>query len=139
MANQLFPNEKIIITEYFDVHQDWDIPIPGFFIIASKRGRVSLDEFNDKEADEFFSLVRKLRKGMREVLGIETIRFFQDEGTHHHLFHLWIVPRYEWMNKFGEKIESIRPMINYAKENMANEEISDEVKDMVKQMRDYMK
>ncbi|MCP6726840.1 MAG: diadenosine tetraphosphate hydrolase [Patescibacteria group bacterium] len=138
MAKQLFPNEKIIITKYFDVHQDWDVSIPGFFIIASKTGKVSLDEFNNEEADEFFSLVRKLRRGMREVLRIETVCFFQDEGTHH-LFHLWIFPRYEWMNKFGEKIESIRPIINYAKENMANEKVLSEVKEMVKQMRDYMK
>ncbi|OGZ19423.1 MAG: hypothetical protein A3F95_03020 [Candidatus Nealsonbacteria bacterium RIFCSPLOWO2_12_FULL_39_31] len=76
---------------------------------------------------------------MKDVLGIKTVCFFQDEGTHHNLFHLWIFPRYEWMEKFGEKIESIRPIIDYAKENMVNEKVFKEVRDMVKKMREYMK
>jgi len=118
MKEKLFPNEKIIVTEYFDVHQDWGVPIPGFFIIASRKGRVSLDEFEDREAEEFFNLVRKLRKGMRDVLGIKTACLFQDEETHHNLFHFWIFPRYEWMEKFGTKIESIRPIVNFSRENM---------------------
>ena len=138
MDAKLFPNDKIIVTQYFDIHQDWITPIPGFFIIASIKGRISLDEFDDEEANEFFALVRKLRKGMRDILGIKVVYFFQDESTHHGLFHLWIFPRYEWMGKFGQKIESVRPIIDYAKENMINENISLEVKDMVKKMADYM-
>ena len=138
MDTKLFPNDKIIVTKYFDIHQDWDVPIPGFFIIASTKGKISLDEFDDEEANEFFVLVRKLRKGMREILGIKTVYFFQDESTHHGIFHLWVFPKYEWMDQFGQKIESIRPIINYAKENMVNEDVSGEVKDMVKKMADYM-
>jgi diadenosine tetraphosphate (Ap4A) HIT family hydrolase len=139
MKEKLFPNEKIIVTEYFDVHQDWGVPIPGFFIIASKKERVSLAEFEHEEAVEFLNLVRKLRKGMRDVLGIKTVCFFQDEGTHHNLFHLLIIPRYEWMEKFGTKIESIRPIVNFSRENMINDKVFKEVKDMVEKMKDYMK
>jgi diadenosine tetraphosphate (Ap4A) HIT family hydrolase len=138
MDEKLFPNDKVIITEYFDIHQDWNVPIPGFFIIVSTKGRISLDEFNDEEANEFFALVRKLRRGMREVLRIKTVCFFQDEGTYHRLFHLWIFPRYEWMDQFGVKIESIRPIVNYAKENMINEDVFRDVKDMARKMKDYM-
>lgn len=135
---KLFPDEKIIITDYFDAHQDWGVPIPGFFIIASTKGRVSSDEFTDEEAIEFFNLVRKLRKGMRKILGIETVCLFQDEGTRHNLFHMWLFPRYDWMEKFGKKIESIRPIISYAKENMTDDKTAREVKDMVRKMKDYM-
>jgi diadenosine tetraphosphate (Ap4A) HIT family hydrolase len=138
MDEKLFPNDKVIITEYFDIHQDWNVPIPGFFIIVSTKGRISLDEFNDEEANEFFALVRKLRRGMREVLRIKTVCFFQDEGTYHRLFPLWIFPRYEWMDQFGVKIESIRPIVNYAKENMINEDVFRDVKDMARKMKDYM-
>ena len=138
MKEQLFPNEKIIVTKYFDVHQDWGVPIPGFFIVASRKGRTSLAEFNSNEAGEFFNIVMKLRKGMRDILGIKTVCFFQDEGTHHNLFHFWIFPRYEWMDKFGKKIESIRPIIIYARENMTNEEVFSKVKEMVKKMKEYM-
>lgn len=138
MEKKLFPNEKIIVTEYFDVHQDWAVPIPGFFIVASRKGRVSLAEFNEEEASEFLNIIIKLRKGLRDVLGIKTVCFFQDEGTSHNLFHLWIFPRYAWMDKFGKKVESIRPIVTYAKENMINEEVFEEVKDKIKKMKAYM-
>jgi len=139
MEEKLFPNDKVIVTEYFDVHQDWEIPIPGFFIIASTKNRISLDEFNEEEAQEFFNLVRKLRKGMRDILGIKGVCFWEDETTHHNVFHLWMFPRYEWMEEFGDKIQSIRPIINYAKRNMVNEKTIKDVKNMVKKMADYMK
>ena len=87
----------------------------------------------------FFNLVKKLRKGMKDVLSIKTVCFFQNEATHHNLFHMWIFPRYEWMEKYGDRIQSIRLIIDYAKENMVNDKISKEVKDMVKKMSDYMK
>ncbi len=138
MGEKIFLNEKIIVTENFDIHQDWEVPIPGFFVIASRRNRVSFDEFDAEEIDELFNLIKKLRKGMREVLDIKTVCFFQDEGTHHNLFHIWIFPRHEWMNEFGGKIESVRPIINYAKSNMVNDEVFKEVKDMVGKMKDYM-
>lgn len=138
MEEKLFPNDKILVTKYFDIHQDWEVPIPGFFVIASTKGRVSLDEFEDKETEEFWALVRKLRRGMKEVLGIKTVCFFQDEGTHHRLFHLWVFPRYEWMERFGVKIESIRPIITYAKEEMIQESVLQEVRDAVKKMVNYM-
>jgi diadenosine tetraphosphate (Ap4A) HIT family hydrolase len=138
MGEKIFPNEKIIVTKNFDIHQDWEVPIPGFFVIVSKRNRASYDEFDLEEMGELSNLIKKLRKGMREVLDIQTVCFFQDEGTHHNLFHIWIFPRYEWMNEFGSKIESIRPIINYAKNNMVNHEVFEEVKDMVRKMKDYM-
>jgi len=133
----LFPNENIIITKYFDIHQDWEVPIPGFFIITSLRKIKSIDEFSDEEAIEFISLVRKLRKGMRDILKIEEIYFFQNEDTKHR-FHLWIFPRHEWMRKFGRKIQSVRPIMNYAKENMLSDDVFNEVKEYVKKMKEFM-
>lgn len=139
MENKLFPNQEVITTEYFDIHQDWETPIPGFFIIASRKNRVSIDEFDDKEMDEFFSLLKKLRKGMRDVLNIKTVSYWQDEGTHHKTFHLWVLPRHEWMEDFGTKIQSVRPIVTHARENMVNEKVFKEVREMVKKMADYMK
>ena len=42
------------------------------------------------------------------------------------------------MKKFGNKIESVRPIINYAKEHMKKDEILQEVRDAVKKMKKYM-
>ena len=132
----LFPNEEVITTELFNISQDWEVPIPGFLIIAPLRKIRSIDEFSQEEAAEFINLLQKVRKGMREVLGIEDVYFFQNEDTEH-FFHFWIFPRLEWMEKFGRKIESVRPIMNYAKENMVNEKVFQEVREYVKKMREY--
>jgi diadenosine tetraphosphate (Ap4A) HIT family hydrolase len=132
----LFPNENIIITKHFDVHQDKEVPIPGFFIITSLRKLKSISEFSDEEALEFINLIRKIRSGMRDVLKIEEVYFFQNEDTSHN-FHLWIFPRHKWMKKIGNKIQSVRPIMDYAKENMTTDDVSKEVKDHVK-MKKYM-
>ncbi|MCX6170890.1 MAG: hypothetical protein NTX65_16255 [Ignavibacteriales bacterium] len=133
----LFPAENIITTKLFNVGQDWEVPIPGFFIMAPLRNLKSISEFSDEESAEFMKLIRKVRKGMRELLKIEEVYLFQNEDTEHG-FHLWIFPRYDWMEKFGRKIESVRPILNYAKEKMANEKVFKEVKDDVKKMKEYM-
>ena len=72
----LFPNEKIIVTEYFDIHQDWEVPISGFFIVACIRKVSSIAEFTDQETTEFIKLVKKVRQGMKEALGIKEVYFF---------------------------------------------------------------
>ena len=133
----LFPNENIITTELFNVNQDWEVPIPGFFIVKPLRKLKSIDEFSDKEAIEFINLIRKVRKGMRDILKIKEVYFFQNEDTEHG-FHLWIFPRQKWMEKFGRKIQSVRPIMNYAKENMISDDVFKEVKENVKKMKEFM-
>ncbi len=56
---------------------------------------------------------------MREVLKVNTVYFVQEEDTEHH-FHVWMFPRYNWMKdgKFGHKIGSVRPIMEYARQNM---------------------
>ncbi len=133
----LFPNENIITTDLFNVNQDWEVPIPGFFIIAPLRKLKSIDEFTDEEANEFINLIRKVRKGMRDILKIEEVYFFHNEDSKHG-FHLWIFPRHKWMEKFGRKIESVKPIMNYAKENMLSDDVFKEVRENVKKMKELM-
>jgi len=135
---KIFPNEVIFDGEYFNAHQDWDVPIPGFFIIAAKRKILSISEFSDEELKEFMNILRGVRKGMKDVLGIDYIYLFQNEKTDHELFHIWILPHHQWMEKFGNSSRSIKPIVTYAKENMANEKVIGEVKEAVKKMRDFM-
>lgn len=133
----LFPDDNVIITELFNIHQDWEVPIPWFFILAPTRKLKSIDEFTDPEAIEFIMLIRKLRKWMRDVLRVNDVYFFQNEDTDH-WFHLWIFPRHQWMEEFGRKIQSVRPIMNYAKEQMVNDKIFLEVKESAKKMSEYM-
>ena len=93
MVKKLFPDDIVILTELFNVGQDWEVPIPGFFIIAPLRKVRSISEFTDEEATEFTNILRKLRKGMRDVLKIEDVYLFENEDTMHN-FHFWVFPRY---------------------------------------------
>ena len=137
-VKKLFPNGNIIITKLFTIHQDWEVPIPGFFILAPLRKIKSISEFTDEELLEFSTLLRKVRQGMQEILQIDEVYLFQNEDTEYG-FHLWIFPRYKWMGQFGRKIQSVRPIINHAEETMINDDVFKQVKDYVQKMKAYMK
>ncbi len=134
----LFPDETVIRTGLFSVHQDREDPIPGFFIIEPLRKVRSVAEFTDEESEEFMRLLRELRRGMRTTLGVEDVYLFQNEDTEHD-FHLWIFPRLAWMEKFGRGIGSVRPIMDHAKREMARDDVTDEVKGWVRRMREYMR
>jgi len=86
--------------------------------LASKRHLQSVDEFTDEERSDFIDFLCRVRKGMREALGIQVVYLIQEEDTSHH-FHVWIFPRYDWMlEEFGKKIQSVRPIMEYARENL---------------------
>ncbi|MFZ1626511.1 MAG: diadenosine tetraphosphate hydrolase [Candidatus Moraniibacteriota bacterium] len=107
-------------TELFHVHQDQEVPIPGFVILSTKRHVDSITDFTDAEANEFIALARRIRQAQREVLGIEHVYLVQEEDTEDH-FHLWMLPRYDWMKdeaKFGRKVGSAHNVLKFAEQNM---------------------
>ncbi len=126
---------KILETENFTVGQDWEVPILGFFIIASKdKGKKSILDFSEKELAELIILQKKVRSLMFEELKIEAVYFFQNEDTEHG-FHVWCFPRHAWMQNFGNKIQSVRPIMNYAKENMFTPTNLEEIKSVCEKLR----
>ena len=129
-----FKNLKVLETKFFEIHQDWEVPISGFFIISPKRKLNTIADFTEKEAEEFIVVLCKLRKDMKTKLAINTVYLFENEDTTHN-FHFWIFPRHSWMERFGRKIESVRPIMEYAKKNMMNEENILIVKEYVKKMK----
>ena len=42
------------------------------------------------------------------------------------------------MDEFGRKIQSVRPIMTYAKENMLSNDVSKEVKGCVNKMKEFM-
>jgi len=135
----IFPKGEVIDTKYFHVHQDWEVPIPGLFIVASNRKIRSIADFKKDEAQELINLLCKLRQGMLKVLKIKDVYLWQREDSTYY-FHIWMFPRYKWMEKIGKNVESIRPIVDYARKNMVkNDEVIKQVKNMVQKMRKYMK
>ncbi|MBN8190856.1 diadenosine tetraphosphate hydrolase [Bacillus sp. NTK074B] len=108
-------------TEYFHAHQDVAYPIRGLIILASKRHIKSFDELSEDEKKDYITILSRIRQAQRDVLGIEYVYYFYNEDTTHH-FHTWMVPRYEWMYEFGRSVESVRPVLLHARNEMNDEE-----------------
>jgi len=128
----------VLRTKHFDAHQDYEIPIPGFIILSSLRHLQSVDQFTDEEKADFMDALTKIRKAMREVLDIQVVYMVQEEDTSAH-FHVWLFPRYDWMlEKFGRKIQSVRPIMEHAREKMKTEENLDTLTVAVKKLKDSL-
>ncbi len=127
----------ILETEHFHAHQDVAYPVKGLVILASKRHIACLDELTEAERLEYISLLTKIRKAQREVLGIEHVYYFYNEDTTHH-FHTWLVPRYKWMYDFGRSVESVRPVLLHARNHMNHDENLAEVRKAIADLTDEL-
>lgn len=97
-----------------------------------------MDELTNEERLEFILLIHKLRSEQRKRLGIEKVYYFYNEDTTHH-FHLWKVPRCEWMYQFGNSVESLRPALLHARNNMNDDENMKSVEEGVSMLREGMR
>jgi diadenosine tetraphosphate (Ap4A) HIT family hydrolase len=134
-AGELTPPGGIIAeTANFILHQDPEVPIKGFLIVASRRHIRSMMEMSGDEAQELFSLVYRARLALRRLGDIQNVTIIQEERSSH--FHLWLLPRYAWMDaKFDHSLATIREMMRYAKENCKTAEDVQETLAGVKLLR----
>lgn len=133
------PDGGIVLeTEYFHAHQDVAYPIKGLIILASKRHVKCLDELTEAEQLDYIRVLSMIRKAQRKVLGIEHVYYFYNEDTSHH-FHTWMVPRYEWMYQFGHSIESVRPVLLHARNNLNDEAHIEEVMAAIEELKNELK
>ncbi|CAH8771256.1 HIT family protein [Paenibacillus dendritiformis] len=107
-------------TEHFHAHQDVAYPIPGLVIVAAKRHFYGLDEMTAEERSDYITFVHNIRTVQRQQMQIQSVYYFYNEDTTHH-FHLWMVPRYEWMQAFGRSVESLRPVLRHARDERNDE------------------
>jgi len=129
------PGGLIAETKNFVLHQDPEVPIKGFLIIASKKHIQSIAQITPEEASELFDLIYRARLAMKATVGINEVSIIQEERSGH--FHLWLLPRHEWMNdKFANSLSSIREMMNYAKENLKTKDNIDEIIFVVNKLKD---
>ena len=108
-------------SDHFHAHQDVAYPIKGLIILASKRHIKCVDELTEEEQMDYITTLTKIRRAQRKILGIEHVYYFYNEDTTHH-FHTWMVPRYEWMYQFGRSVESVRPVLLHARNEMNDHE-----------------
>lgn len=124
-------------TKNFIMHQDPEIPIKGFLIITTKLHLSSITQLQKSEVNELFELYYDARKALLTFEDILECTLIQEERSRH--FHIWILPRYEWMNKqFKNSLSTIRPIMNYAKENMKVQSNINEIIAAAKHLREIL-
>lgn len=115
-------------NERFTLSQDWELPIQGFFIVSPKRHIEKLCELTKDERNEMFEIVDKTVKILRDNKICERFDYIFEEKENRHL-HVWILPRYNWMNKIANDIiDNIGIIFEYAKTNFRNDENYEEIK-----------
>ena len=115
-------------NDRFTLSQDWELPIQGFFIVSPKRHIEKLCELTKDERNEMFEIVDKTVKILRDNKICERFDYIFEEKENRHL-HVWILPRYNWMNKIANDIiDNIGIIFEYAKTNFRNDENYEEIK-----------
>ena len=110
------------------------VPVPGFYVINTKRHIRSLSELDSTERQELINLAAYAEKAIKS-LGVNEVTLVQEERSSH--FHLWIFPNYDWMTeKYGKGITYLRDIFTYAKENAADE-TKQEVLAAIEKVRTY--
>ena len=122
-------------NERFTLSQDWELPIQGFFVVSPKKCVEKFEELSKDERDEMFDIVDKTIKILRKnnVCDRFDIVFEEKENRH---FHVWIMPRHEWMSELvGDIIDNVGEIFEYAKNNfraLENYERIKEISNIVK-------
>ena len=138
-AGELIPPGGIIAgTPSFVLHQDPEVPIKGFLIAASRRHIRSLAEMSPVEAQELFGLVYRARLALLRLEEIQAITLIQEERSAH--FHLWLLPRYAWMDDdgFADSLSTVRAIMTYARETLKTPESVQQILSAVEMLRETM-
>ena len=125
-GNIIPPGGIIYETDNFFIQQDLETPLKGFLVIVSKKHLKSIAQLSLDEVTELTYLIYKSRFALNEISDIKEVVIIQEERSNH--FHVWLFPRYNWMNDlFENSLTDIRKIMQYAKSNMNNEKNIKEV------------
>lgn len=117
-------------NERFVLSQDWELPIPAFFIVTPKKHIEKFEELNKEEKNEMFEIVDKTIRILRNnnICDRFNVVFEEKENKH---FHIWIMPRHKWMSDLvGRIIENISQIFEYAINNMRTIENYNKIKEI---------
>lgn len=132
------PGGVLMNTNNFVLHEDPEIPIKAFLIIASKKHIKSISELTYEESQELFDLVYRGRMALKSIEGIKEVSIIQEERSGH--FHLWLLPRYEWMDeKFDNSLSAVRDILSHARNNHKTEENISEILLAVDKIKNVLK
>ena len=105
----------------FLLSQDWELPIPGFFVIAPKRHMENFNELTQEERKNIFEIINKTIDILKDAKVCDRFNVIFEEKLNSH-FHIWIMPRFKWMEQFGSISKNIGLIFQFAINNMKTEE-----------------
>lgn len=109
-------------NERFTLAQDWELPIQGFFVLSPKRCIEKFSELTEQERIEAYELINKTITILRENNICDRFNVLFEEKANRH-FHIWIMPRHQWMEEVAEDhIDHIGKIFAYAKENFRTDD-----------------
>ena len=129
------PGGMIAQNDSFCLHQDPEVPIPGFLIVSSRRHIRTLNDFTGEEHSGFSDQLRHGRSLLAHLPDIQNVTIIQEERTSH--FHCWLFPWYAWMTDvFGkDSLDHIRSITAHAKEHLTTPDHIRSILDTVEQLK----
>lgn len=123
-------NHKIIPSggyvyedDFINVAADYEVPIPGFMIIGINKHYSSLNQMSKQERIKVIEILNKTVQIVKDVCSVKDVVIIQEEKSNH--FHIWVLPNYDWLIKFGKGSYGIKEKFEYAKSRCNLENIND--------------
>ena len=103
-----YKNNSELITDFLQpiyknhgivVAQDNTFPIPGFYILSYDKQYNSIDELPNSLIIRTISLIKEIRKIMREKLNIKYVNiYYEEKDSKSNNVHYWIMPKIDTVN-----------------------------------------
>lgn len=86
LLNPIYKNKGIV------VRQDAEWPIPAFYIVSIDEHIGSISDLDDRLCIEIILIIKKIRKGLKDLFGIDRAQIYHEEKINAPHFHIWILP-----------------------------------------------
>ena len=126
------PGGYVYEDGFINVSADPEIPIPGFMVLGISKHVKSMNELSKEERVSIMEVLNRTIRIIKKVQISKEVLIVQEERAGH--FHIWIVPIYGWMEKYGKSVVNIKEIIDYSKNNF-NENVKEELINAVEKIR----
>jgi diadenosine tetraphosphate (Ap4A) HIT family hydrolase len=110
------PGGLIYESRSFVMHQDPEIPIHGFLIVATKDHVCSTTQLSANQRYEMMDIMSMGISALKKLDITKEVTIIQEERSKH--LHLWLFPWQIWMeNRFDKSISSLRLINQFARNN----------------------
>lgn len=122
------------------VRQDAEWPIPAFFIISIKKHIGAFDLLDQKTRRELSDALYFVRKGLREVFGINRAQIYHEEKISSPHFHIWVLPLWEdVMEKYNIQPKIYESNVKKYIDIFNFESNKEKILECNKKMKEYLK